>query len=95
MIVNERFICTVVGGLWWSAPERLSWDPPTTQTPQGHQEEARSKNSGHDQEDQQGRLRKVLEGIQHKVSTLLMKGDKEKLETGSYFKMMLYKLESC
>lgn len=62
-----------VGGLWWSTSECFPWDSTTTQAPEGHQEETGQKDTGHDQEDRQGRLREVLEGVLHKVSTGLMK----------------------
>lgn len=62
-----------VGGLWRSTSECFPWDPATTQTPEGHQEEVGQKDTGHDQENRQGRLREVLEGVLHKVSTGLLK----------------------
>lgn len=62
-----------VGGLWWSTSECFPWDPAATQTPEGHQEEVGQKDTGHDQENRQGRLREVLEGVLHKVSTGLLK----------------------
>lgn len=62
-----------VGRLWRSTSECFPWDFTTTQAPEGHQEEAGQKDAGHDQEDRHGRLREVLEGVLHEVSTGLLK----------------------
>ena len=59
-----------VGWFWWPPSERVTWDAAAAQTSQGHQEEAGQEDARHDQEDLWRRLRQVLEGILHQVSSI-------------------------
>jgi len=58
----------LTGWLWWLATERFPWDAAATQTTEGNQEETSEEDPRYVQEDQQGRLWEVLEGVQYKVS---------------------------